>query len=166
MERWYTRDELLAAKAAMIAALPGWRMPVAYGLGVADAQSDEVDWRVTNVRNEHELPAVVLAEVTGYRTGTVGLRLDLATFDAAIARLAPAGTCDHWEHPNLWAWEALRAEISAGTVAADARVVVAFVDTEWGQVPEVSVGPEGPVASVGPVDDPIVGSFLRAVGLS
>jgi hypothetical protein len=153
MEHWHTRDELLAAKAAMIAAMPGWRMPVAYGLGVADGPGGEIDWRVTNVRNEHELPAVVLAEVTGHRTGTAGLHLDLATFDAAIARLSPAATCDAWEHPNLWAWEALRAEISAGAVAPDAQVVVAFVDVE------------GEDASTDPADDPIVGSFRRAVSL-
>lgn len=152
MDHWYTRDELLAAKAAMIAALPGWRMPIAYGLGVADGSGGEIDWRVTNVRNEHELPAVVLAEVTGYRTGTVGLRLDLVAFDAAITLLAPAATCDAWEHPNLWAWEALRSEISAGTVASDAQVVVAFVG-----------GDAEPAR--GPADDVIVSSFRRAVGL-
>jgi hypothetical protein len=156
MERWYTRDELLAAKSAMIASMPGWRMPVAYGLGVADGEGGEVDWRVTNLRNEHELPAVVLAEVTGYRTGTVGLRLDLATFDAAIALLTPAATCDAWEHPNLWAWEAVRSEISAGTLASGARVVVAFVGIE---------DDDSPDSLDDAVDDPIVGSFRRAVGL-
>lgn len=125
MVMWRTAAEVHAARAVMEQALPGWRAPVAYGLGVVGA--DAVDWRVVNSPNLHHLPAVVLATVLGYRSGSATYVIDAATLDAAIARLEPAGACDAFEHPNLWAWQRLRAEIAEGAVAADAEIVVVFV---------------------------------------
>ncbi len=107
-------------------ALPGWRAPVAYGLGVV-AGDGAVDWRVVNSPNLHHLPAVVLATVLGYRSGSATYVIEVAALDAAIALLEPAGACDAFEHPNLWAWQRLRAEIAKGTVEPDVEIVVVFV---------------------------------------
>lgn len=126
MVEWRTATEVRAAGAAMVQALPGWRAPVAYGLGVVGADG-VVDWRVVNSPNLHQLPAVVLATVLGYRSGSATYIIDVATLDEAIALLEPAGACDAFEHPNLWAWQRLRAELDAGAVAGDAAIVVVFV---------------------------------------
>lgn len=126
MTEWHTAAEVLSAKAALIDSMPGWTTPLAYALGVV-ADSGEVEWRVTNHRNEHELPAVVLGKVLGYRSGSMSYTVDLDTFDEAIAALEPAGACDAFEHPNLWAWQRLRAEIAAGEVPVDCEIVVVFV---------------------------------------
>lgn len=127
MTEWRTADEVLAAKAALVSAMPGWTTPDAYALGVVDDRG-AIDWRVTNHGNGHELPGVVLGTILGHRSGSRSYTLDLHTFDEAIAALEPAGACDAFEHPNLWAWQRLRAEISDGTVPADAEIVVAFLD--------------------------------------
>ncbi len=126
MVMWRTAEEVRAASAAMKRAMPGWRAPMAYGLGVVSADG-AIDWRVVNSPNLHQLPAVVLATVLGYRSGSATYVIDAATLDAAIALLEPAGACDAFEHPNLWAWQRLRAEIAAGAVAAHAGIVVVFV---------------------------------------
>ena len=107
-------------------AMPGWRAPMAYGLGVVGADG-AVEWRVVNWPNLHQLPAVVLAAVLGYRSGSATYVVDVMTLDAAIALLEPAGACDAFEHPNLWAWQRLRTEIDDGAVAVDAEIVVVFV---------------------------------------
>jgi len=129
MTQWRTAAEVVAAKAALVSTMPGWTTPDAYALGVVD-DDGAIDWRVTNHANHHELPGVVLGTVLGHRSGSRSYTLDLRTFDEAIARLEPAGACDAFEHPNLWAWQQLRADISAGTVPADAEIVVAFLDLE------------------------------------
>jgi DNA-directed RNA polymerase specialized sigma24 family protein len=126
MNEWRTAAEVLSAKAALVDSMPGWTTPLAYALGIADV-SGEIDWRVTNYRNEHELPGVVLGKVLGYRSGSKSYTVDLRTFDEAIAALEPAGACDAFEHPNLWAWQRLRTEISVGEVPPESEIVVAFV---------------------------------------
>ena len=126
MEAWRTAAEVQAARSAMEAALPGWRAPCAYGLGVVGSDG-VVGWRVVNSPNLHQLPAVVLATVLGYGGGTATFDIGLPTFDEAIARLAPAGACDAFEHPNLWAWQRLRTDLTSGLVPEGARIVVVFV---------------------------------------
>jgi len=135
MTEWRTAAEVLSAKAALMDSMPGWTTPTAYALGVA-VGGDEIDWRVTNYRNEHELPGVVLGKILGYRSGSRSSTLDLRTLDEAIEALAPAGACDAFEHPNLWAWQRLRGEISAGAVAEDVKIVVVFVGSSSDDIPD------------------------------
>lgn len=126
---WVTAEEVLAAKAGFEAAMPGWETPTAYALGVA-CGGGPIEWRVVNYPNIHQLPGVVLGTVLGHRTGPATYRLDLNQFDEAIRLLEPAGACDAFEHPNLWAWQRLRSEISAGSIPPDSGVVVVFLGRE------------------------------------
>ena len=126
---WRTVDELQAGKRAIVESMPGWSEPAAYALGVRTGDR-EIDFRVTNHRGTHDLPGIVLAHVLGYRTGTRSYILDLATFDVAIAELEPAGACDAYDHPNLWAWQQLRAEIETGDVPRSAEIVAVFIGDE------------------------------------
>lgn len=128
MPRYETVEQLQAAKAALIAEMPGWRPSAAYALGVyCDGR---IDWRVTNHRSLHGFPAVALSKVLGYRTGSATYRVDLGTFDAAIDLLEPAGACTYYEHPNLWAWQGLRSEVSRAELPDGFEIVVVFIGDE------------------------------------
>lgn len=129
MQGYETVEQLQAAKAAVIAEMPGWVSPAAYALGVA-ARGGIIDWRVTNYRNIHGFPAVALSKVLGHRNGSATYRLDLDTFDAAIEILEPAGACPHYDHPNLWAWQALRAEIARRELPDGSEIVAVFIGDE------------------------------------
>ena len=124
--RLVTAAEVVAFREELIAAMPGWERPQSYALGVRHGD-EPVDWRVVNDPCEHVLPAAVLSTILGYRRGSATYVLDLATFDAAIALLEPAGACEAFEHPNLWAWQALRKELSGDTLPRGTEVVVEFV---------------------------------------
>lgn len=126
MVPYETVREVLDAKEALEASIPGWRAPVGYGLGAVDG-GGRVDWRAVNYPNLHGLPAVVLASVLGHRNGTATYELDREGFDRAIELLQPAGACTFFQHPNLWAWQRLRDDFSAGSLDRSARVVVVFV---------------------------------------
>lgn len=128
-EAWVTAEEVLAAKSRLEDAIAGWRKPAAHALGVV-VGDDPVTWRVLNYPNRHELPAVVLATVVGYTNGSATYWLGLDQFDEAIRILQPAGACDAFDHPNLWAWQDLRSEISDGRLPASARVVAVFIGDE------------------------------------
>lgn len=128
---WVTAEEVLAAKAALEEAMPDWEAPEAYALGVAVGEGS-IQWRVINYPNIHQLPAVVLGTVLGYRNGSATYRLNADEFDEAIRLLEPAGACDAFEHPNLWAWQQLRSDLRDGTVPADSSVVVVFLGGEVG----------------------------------
>lgn len=120
--------------------MSGWEPPAAYAVGVAP-QEGPVRWTCTNHRGIHGFPAVALSKVLGYRTGSASYPMDLRTFDAAIEVLRPAGACEHYEHPNLWAWEQLRAEIETdGGLPAGSQIVAVFIGDE---------------------DDPIIDDFNR-----
>lgn len=125
-----TVEELKAAKTALIESMPGWTPPVAYAVGVAPPEG-RVQWTHTNHRGVHGFPAVALSRVLGRRTGSATYRMELRTFDAAIDVLRPAGACQHFEHPNLWAWEQLRATIdSNGGLPAGSEIVAVFIGDE------------------------------------
>lgn len=115
-----TEDELFQFRDHLIATLDGFVEPAAYAVGVVGPAG--VRFPATNVDRKHRLPAAVLAEVLGYRSGTCTLALTTEQLDAAIERLAPAEACTAWDHPNLWAWRDLRTG-----VAGDARFVVVFI---------------------------------------
>ena len=127
---YVTVEELKAAKAALIYSMPGWTPPAAYALGVA-LRHGPVEWAHTNHRGIHGFPAVALSKVLGHRTGSASFPMDLGIFDEAIAVLRPAGACKHYEHPNLWAWEQLRATIEAdGGLPAGSQIVAVFIGDE------------------------------------
>ena len=106
MNGYTTAEELQTAKKALIEAMPGWKLPSADALGVAN-RTGQVEWIATNHGGIHGSPAVALSTMTGYRAGSTTYRLDLDEFRAALEVLRPAGACDHYEHPNQ-----LRAELN------------------------------------------------------
>ena len=140
-EEWRTVEQVLAKQAKFEAALGGsWRRPAAYGI------AHEVDGQIVvnrlNVGGEHPLPAVVLATVSGYRSGVRAVPMTAVDLDQAITLLEPAEACAAWDHPNLWAWRYLREEIGDQGTA-----VALFADQ--------LDGPDG--------DDPFVRAFLTEV---
>ena len=68
--------------------------------------------------------------VLGHRGGSATYRLDLEMFDAAIALLEPAGACNHYDHPNLWAWQRLRVEIAGESLPEGMEIVAVFIGDE------------------------------------
>lgn len=133
MQGYETVAQLQTAKAALIAEMPGWVPPAAYALGVS-VNGSKIDWRATNHRGIHGFPAVALSKVLGYRDGSATYRLDLDAFNSAIDILEPAGACKHYEHPNLWAWQALRAEIPHDQLPDGLEILVVFIGDETDQV--------------------------------
>jgi hypothetical protein len=119
-EQWSTVAELDAARERFEAAIPGWRRPAAFGIARL------VDGRPEFARiaaGDGFLPAVVLGTVVGHVSGAASYRLAPAELDRAITMLAPAGACTSIPHPNLWAWQALRAELGE-----DGQAIAVFAD--------------------------------------
>jgi hypothetical protein len=109
---WPTLDDLDAACERFEAAIPGWRRPAAHALVLR--QGDEVEIIRLNVDGRH-LPCVVLATVCGHANGSAAYDLSTEQFDRAIELLTPADACTDVDHPNLWAWRALRPRSSMPT---------------------------------------------------
>lgn len=86
----------------MQASLHGFVMPTAYGVGIADVGT--IRFPVVNRGGTHHLPAVVLASVLGYRSGSCALATSAGQLGEAVAKLAPVEACTAFGHPNLWAW--------------------------------------------------------------
>jgi 2,3,4,5-tetrahydropyridine-2-carboxylate N-succinyltransferase len=129
-EEWRTKEEIYAALDAIESSLDGYERPAAHGLGVSTIgpSGAVLDTRYSAVNcGEHLLAAAVLAEVTGYRSGTASVRLDAATLDAAIARLAPAEACPDFNHTNLRAWRTLRRLLDAPALGGERVAVASFV---------------------------------------
>lgn len=124
---WRTAAEVIAAKDAIEAAMPGWHQPATYALGELD-DAGAIDWRVINHPNRHLLPAAVLGRVLGHRSGNASYSMSDAQLDEAIAMVKPAEACAEFQHPNLWGWEALRSERRAKPEDARRRLVVAFIE--------------------------------------
>lgn len=141
MEKWRTAEDIAAAHDRLAATLADWRPPYAHGVGLipADARAPSADhFSVVNVGPE-SLPGVVMAEVTGYRSGTAAFPLDRDELECAIRRLAPAEACAEHPHPNLWTWRdrylpALSADPNARLVA----VFVATADPGTDEVAEIA----------------------------
>jgi len=120
-ERWVTADEVIEVRERYIAQMPGFRGPVAYS--VARIVGDELTFaHVNEVGGTHLLPAAVLAFVCGHRSGNATYELTREQFAEAV-RLAPAGACDAFDHPNLWSWRPLLASTTERS-----RFVAVFVD--------------------------------------
>ena len=126
MDGWVTVEDLVREMEALEASMPGWEHPEAYALGV-ELPGGVVDWRVVNYPNEHQLPALVLGKILGYRNGSATYHFDLDVLDQAIGLLEPAGACDVFEHPNLWAWQRLRVELAESEPPTGARIVTVLI---------------------------------------
>lgn len=119
--------DLVEARERLEAAIPGWRPPVAQGLGIvrtaADGVEQPVEFPVVNT-GEHRLPVVVLGGVLGRVDETATYEVSRDQLDRAIEVLSPASAATFMAHPNLAAWHVIR-----GALAADARAraVAVFV---------------------------------------
>lgn len=101
------RADVVEAAARFRDAMPDWQPPVAHGVGVVSG--DEVVFPVVNV-GAHGLPALVVANVCGYRSGNATHPLTCDQLRLAIELLSPAEACMDYEHPNLRAWRVLHAD--------------------------------------------------------
>ncbi|MEU6249290.1 hypothetical protein [Glycomyces sp. NPDC047010] len=110
-DEWPTPEAIGAAREAMIARIPGWTLPAAYGLAVESGAGFEFPRVNAGV---HPLPAVVMATVLGHGGGSASYAVDLELLDLAIRLLAPAEVCTAYEHPNLAAWRDVREALVSG----------------------------------------------------
>ncbi|GAA2757260.1 hypothetical protein [Actinopolymorpha rutila] len=107
-EAWVTDQDLRAAYTRFADEIPGFAIPVAYG--VARKDGPHLTFGHINAPGAvRPLPAVVLAGTCGYVADTDVYRLDRDLFASAIARLTPAEAAIHMPHPNLWSWRELLA---------------------------------------------------------
>ena len=110
-DAWATDDDLVAAHQRFAGAIPGYRMPAAYGVARHDGE-DLVFGHINRPGEVRPLPAVVLATVAGYSAATVAARLSREDFQRAIQLLEPAEAATHIPHPNLWSWRQIAADAS------------------------------------------------------
>jgi hypothetical protein len=126
MEQWNTMDDLQAASERMLATIPGWRWPFLDGVGLipSGAVPGPEHFPLTNT-GERKLPAIALATIVGYSSGTRVIELDRAQLERAIAVLVPAEACPI-PHPNLWTWR----DTFLPALDADptARIVAVYVE--------------------------------------
>lgn len=118
-EDWSTVEGLREIARVRAAAIPGWRAPTGFAVGYR-AGDEWVFPHVNKPGSPAGLTVVVLAEVTGYVSGTREYRLTAAQLADAIANLAPAEAATGIAHPNLAAWRAVAA-------ARPAEIVAVFV---------------------------------------
>jgi len=83
---WTTVEEIAEARRRFEDAIPGWRRPVAFAIGLVTDQG--VDFVRVNIE-EAPLPAAILATVCGHRGGSASYRLDPPVGQASGR--APAG---------------------------------------------------------------------------
>ncbi|WP_433697898.1 hypothetical protein [Nocardiopsis sp. CA-288880] len=109
MEKWATREEIIAVRERLEAADPRWRRPAAYAVGVI--RDGRTSFTLTN-RDGNYLPAVILARAVGHSSGSGSYPLSVEQLETAEAELAPAEACPDFEHPNLHHWRDLVAEVT------------------------------------------------------
>jgi hypothetical protein len=124
-ETWETVEKITAARERLIADLPGWRLPAAYGIAVIDADGT-IAFARANI-GVHPLPAVVMATILGHGTESAAYLLDATALDQAIRLLAPAEACTAYEHPNLETWREVRKALDTGATA----VAVFLADLDY-----------------------------------
>lgn len=128
---WRTQEELNNARDAIERTLESYQRPAAFGLGLATVgpSSTTLDTYFPRVNaGGNFLPAAVLADVTGYRSGTTSIVLDDATLAQAIAMLTPAEACTDVPHPNLWGWQLLQKLRTAPRPGGTRHVVAVFLE--------------------------------------
>ncbi|GAA1673646.1 hypothetical protein GCM10009830_19950 [Glycomyces endophyticus] len=129
---WETVEQITTARERLIAALPGWELPAAYGIATV-APDGTVAFARANI-GVHPLPAVVLSTVLGHVAGSAAFLLDATSLAQAIRLLAPAEACTAYEHPNLATWRDVQKAVADG----DTVVAVFLSDRDyWGDDPAV-----------------------------
>lgn len=140
MEQWRTAEEIAEARRRLAATFTGWEPPSAHGVALipsaATAPAPEHFARVN--REPETMHCVVLAAVTGHRSGTAAYQLSRTDLQRAIDLLAPAEAFTGHQHPNLWTWrDKYLAELDTDP---DARLVAVFLGSEQqndAETPEV-----------------------------
>lgn len=127
-ERWSTAADLAAARGRLEEAIPGWRAPAAFAMGIVSPASggegSVIEFPVAN-SGGGALPAVVLATACGHREGTATYELTVDEVARAVELLSPAEAYTEIPHPNMAAWRRILAELrSDGT---STRAVAVFV---------------------------------------
>lgn len=114
-EDWSTLAGLREISRVRSERIPGWQAPVAFAVGY----ESQGDWVFPHINRPgvHGLPAVLLAEVLGYASGTAEYAMTAAQLAEAIARLAPAEAATDVNHPNLGAWRTVQAAEPAAIAA-------------------------------------------------
>lgn len=108
LDEWTTLAGLGRIRVRLGEQIEGWQQPVGYGL-VLDGEPGYVN----APGGMHGLPAVVLATVLKHDGTTATLDVTPQQLDEAITALSPAEACTEVDHPNLWAWQALRERLRA-----------------------------------------------------
>lgn len=124
---WSTPEGLAAITTYLGAQIPGWRAPVAHGIGLSSATSSPA-WEFRHLNRpggRHALPAVVLATVLGHDGSTATLEVSKSDLREAITSLAPAEACTTLHHPNLAAWRVILAEVESNPLRTMCAVFVA-----------------------------------------
>lgn len=127
-DRWETPEKIAAVRERLIADLPGWKLPAAYGLGIYDV-SEELVFGLRNV-GEHPLPALVMATILGHEGGSNSYEVDAATLRQAIRLLQPAEACTAYKHPNLAEWRKVL-KLLTGKGQAEAKMVFVADFDDW-----------------------------------
>ncbi|GLD42920.1 hypothetical protein Mkiyose1665_34200 [Mycobacterium kiyosense] len=120
-EDWSTISGLREISRLRSGRIAGWVRPLAYAVGYHNGQVWSFPY-INPPGQTHALPAVILAETTGYSGGTREFRITSAQLAAAINSLAPAEVITHVEHPNIQSWRKVLArhqtEIAAVFIAS------------------------------------------------
>jgi hypothetical protein len=106
MEAWGSQELIDATRDRFAAAIPGWRFPVAFGIG--RPTGDGVEFARVN-RSAGKLPAVVLGTVCGHAAGSASYAIDRAALERAVELASPAEAYTGIPHPNIKAWRDLLA---------------------------------------------------------
>lgn len=106
--------------------MPDYIRPAAHGFGVVQG-SGEVIAAVTNGAG-HDLPAMLLAAICGYRSGTEAVAFSVAQLRLAVAAMEPAEACRAYRHPNIAAWRQILRDLRHGS--SDTAVAV-FAGVDW-----------------------------------
>ena len=108
VEDWSTLTGLHAIRRVRSSQISGWQSPAAYAVGYASG-SEWVFPHINAPGGSHELPAVILAEILGYSSGTREFHLSSRQLEEAIAALSPAEAATDVDHPNLASWRKVAA---------------------------------------------------------
>lgn len=121
-----TPEKIDAVMADMVASMPGWVPPVAYGVTLVPVEAlgtTAVRFPVVNV-GVHGFPALALGEVTGHRAGTATYEVSAVEIGRAVEIVAPAEAAAMYQHPNLNSWRRLLEDLSE---APGGRIFAVFI---------------------------------------
>lgn len=91
-----------AAIKEMADAMPNYKPPLFHGSGFLSASGDAF-FEVFN-SSGHDFPAMLLAAICGYQSGTQVISLSEKQLQLALSLMGPAEECKNFQHPNVAAW--------------------------------------------------------------